>query len=126
MPIYLLIRIISIGIVVGLVQLCSIQVSWLSLVYSLGLAHYLPSLVYSKRQFIELTQQPNILVPIFSLVILGTGLYFSRFPLFIYFALHHALNEAYILNSTLSPDDADVRVFRGSAALLHVLLYFFL
>jgi hypothetical protein len=100
--------------------------TWLALVYSLGFAHYLLSLIYAKRQFTELAQQPNLFVPVFSVVILGAGLYLSNFSLLFYFVLHHSFNEVYVLNHTTPIDNEDVRKFRGSAVLLHALLYFFL
>ncbi len=124
MPIVLL-HVTGILITLVIFQASNSQ-TWLAAVYSLGFAHYLMSLIYAKRQFAELAHQPNIFVPVFSVVILGTGLYVSNFSLLFYFVLHHAFNEVYILNQTTPIDNEDMRKFRGSAVLLHALLYFFL
>lgn len=124
MPIYLLFRIASI-LIVGLIATQSAsQKTWISIVYGFGFAHYVMAMIYSKGQLADTVKQPYALVPSFSIVVLGAALYFGQVSLLFYFSLHHAFNEAFILNAGLPRDNSDVKAFRGSAVLVHLFLYF--
>src|SRR5437773_2236219 len=101
MPIYFLMRIASILIVLLVATHSPSHITWLALVYSLGFTHYLLTLIYSQRQFAAFATQPFSVIPLFSIIVFGAGLYFFHFPLPLYFAVHHAFNEAYILRHTL-------------------------
>lgn len=126
MPIYLLLRIASILVVAALAGLSPDRPTWLSLVYSITLAHFLLAFVYSRRQIADALTQPLSLLAILSVALVGGTLYAFRISLVFYFALHHAFNEAYVLKHTTPGDDAAVRAFRGSGVLLHLFLYLFL
>lgn len=124
MPIYLIFRLASMAAVVAIAARTPEPKLWYSIVFSLGFAHYLVALLYSRNQIIGVFRQSQAVVPLLSLALLGTFLYLSKFSLLIYFALHHAFNEAYVLNHTLPKGDPRVKAFRASSVLLHVLLYF--
>ncbi|MBI3248950.1 MAG: hypothetical protein HYZ50_20810 [Deltaproteobacteria bacterium] len=125
MPIFL-IHVVSILTTLVVLQQIPDRGTWLALLHSLGLAHYLASLIYARKQVVEFARQPDLFVPLFSILMIGAGVYLSRFPLLIYFAFHHAFNTAYMLNRTLPADNPNVRAFRGCVVLLHLFLYFFL
>src|SRR5262249_29416263 len=126
LPIYFFMRIASILIVLLVATHSPSHIAWFALVYSLGFTHYLLTLLYSQRQFAALTTQPFSVLPLFSMLVFGAGLYVFHFPLPLYFAVPHVFNEAYILPHTLPADNEAVRAFRGSAVLLHLFLYVFL
>src|SRR2546429_8270826 len=100
--------------------------TWLTIVYSVGFSHYLLGAIYSRQQFREAYAQPLSLFPVLVLAIFGIGLYSLQFPLLIFFALHHAFNEAYVLKQTTPGDDSAISPFRSSAFMLHLFLYFIL
>ena len=62
--------------------------------YAMGFAHYLLALRYSGAQMRQLLMSPPQVASLAGLVLLATALYQSAFPLFLYFGIHHALNEA--------------------------------
>jgi hypothetical protein len=126
MPMIFLIRVACVVTTVFLTAIIHEQATWVSVVYSFGLAHYLISLIYSKNQINELLDQAHALVPLFAVFLLGAALYLSQFALIFYFAFHHAFNEAYVVDRTISAADSSVKAFRGSAVLLHLFIYFFL
>ncbi len=126
MPIYFLLRILTILIVVVSVTTVPTPKAWLAFVYSIALAHYLMALIYSRRQIAEAFRQPHVLLPLFSVAILGTTMYMASFLLIFYFGLHHAFNEAFILRGTIPAEDDNVKAFRGSAVIVHLMLYLFI
>jgi hypothetical protein len=126
MPTYFLMRIASILIVLLVSIKAPNNRTWVALVYSFGFTHYLMALIYSKRQFGEFLAQPLALLSLLSISLFGAGLYLFQFPLLVFFAVHHAFNEAYVLKNTIPSDNQTVRAFRASAALLHLFLYFVL
>jgi hypothetical protein len=125
MPIYLLLRLVSILGVVLAVKIAPPLV-WLTIVYIFGFTHYIMGAIYSRRQVREAYGQPLSLIPLLALIVFGTGLYSLRFPLLIYFGLHHAFNEAYVLKETTPSDEPAVSALRSSAFMLHLFLYFVL
>ena len=126
MPTYFLIRIVTILIVLLVSIAAPNNKTWVALVYSFGFTHYLMALVYSKRQFGELLAQPLALLTTLCVAMFGAGLFLFEFPLLVFFAVHHAFNEAYVLKNTIPSDDQAVRAFRVSTVLLHLFLYFVL
>jgi hypothetical protein len=126
MPIYFILRVASIFITLAVVAYSPMPRILANIVYSLALAHYVLALIYSRRQIAEAFTRPYGLVPLLSIVLLGAGLYLGQFSLLIFFGLHHAFNEAFIMRATLPSDDADVKSLRGSAVLVNFLLYLFI
>src|SRR5208282_6423635 len=100
MPMYFLLRLASILGVVLAVRLAPNPLAWLTIVYVLGFTHYMMAAIYSRRQLQEAYAQPLSLVPVLALAVFGIGFYSLQFPLLIFFALHHAFNEAYVLKDT--------------------------
>lgn len=69
---------------------------WVGFVISFGFAHYLLSLYYARPRIVTLVQDGNMLIPLLGLGMLLALVVFMRFPLEIYFGIHHACNEAYL------------------------------
>lgn len=126
LPVHFLLRLTSLLIVVLIVSRSPNTRTWTNIVYGLALAHYLLALLYSRRQIVETLRRPYGAVPLLSIAILGIGLYLGQFSLLIYFALHHAFNEAFMIRDAAPADDPDVKALRGSAVLVHILLYLFI
>jgi hypothetical protein len=124
LPLYLSFRVASVLLCVLLASGAQNLNNWVFLVYSLTFAHFAVSLVYSRRQVADALRQPYGLVPLVSLALITTALYFGQVSLLYYFAFHHAFNEAFILSGTLPAENDDVKAFRGSAVLVHLFLYF--
>jgi hypothetical protein len=126
MPIYFILRIASIFISVAIVAYSPMPRILANIVYSLALAHYALAVIYSRRQIGEAFTRPYGLVPLLSIVLLGAGMYLGQFSLLLLFGFHHAFNEAFITRVTLPTDNSDVKSLRGSAVLVHFLLYLFI
>jgi len=69
---------------------------WVGLVISFGLAHYLLSFYYAAGRMRGLVVSPTLALPLVSLGLLLVVVYFLKFPLEIYFGIHHACNEGYL------------------------------
>lgn len=101
---------------------------WTPLVFALGFCHYLVAMIYSVRPLRSLAVQGHSYLPLAILLGAGWWLYDNRFPLELYFALHHLFNEAY-LKGKLFPDINEPRgPFHGTTllALLHGSAYILL
>jgi len=96
-------------------------------VYLIGLGHFYISLIYSSRQIKTVINQPfGSLVFVFILLISGSILYSIKFPLVWFFGIHHAFNEVYLLDQTISPKDGlRIKALRTSGVFLHSSVYFF-
>ncbi len=126
MPFFAL-QLASIAITIGAYLWFPTSSQWFALVFALGFCHYLLALIYSRRPMAALAGQPYSYLPVVLLLGVGWWLYDTRFPIEIYFALHHLFNEAY-LKARLFPLHGDARdgaspgpllaVFHGSAYLL--------
>lgn len=64
--------------------------------WSVGFSHYLVGILYSRKQITHVLSQPSSRVPLLLLGLGGLGMYLNNFSLFLYFGLHHALNESYL------------------------------
>ena len=58
-----------------------------------------------------------------TLLITGLVLYFTKFPLAIFFALHHGFNEGYLRNAKAQSENSVTESVRAARALLHGLGY---
>lgn len=90
--------------------------------YSLGFAHYLLALRYSAGQIRQIADAPVQLLSLLGLALFGVALYQFDFPLFIYFGLHHALNEAYLRRAAAAAP-AVLSGVDAPAAAFHALAY---
>jgi len=86
----------AIAITVVLIWLLGSGRYWVGLVISFGLAHYLLSFYYAAGRMRGLVASPMLPLPLVSLVLLLLDVYFLKFPLEIYFGIHHACNEGYL------------------------------
>ena len=84
--------------------------------YAMGFAHYLLALRYSGAQMRQLLMSPPRVASLAGLVLLATTLYQSSFPLFLYFGIHHALNEAYARRAAIGPAAPQTPVLAAAAA----------
>ena len=71
--------------------------------YAVGFTHYLLALRYSGAQMRQLLATPSQVLSLLGLVLVTATLYETDFPLFLYFGLHHALNEAYLRRPAVGP-----------------------
>jgi hypothetical protein len=114
------------GCVAAIAALCTLwpraplAFTWAT--YAIGFGHYLLALRYSGAQMRQMVASPAHVASLAGLVLLAAALYQGDFPLFLYFGVHHALNEAYSRRpataaAPLSPH------FHAAAALFQVLAY---
>jgi hypothetical protein len=100
---------------------------WRSTVLSLGFGHYLLSLWYARRKFAAVASGWNTALPMMAAIAGGAALYFGRFPLVVYFAVHHVFNEVYVNSDILrNLTDRKQMIYRASAIPLQTLLYFYI
>ena len=100
---------------------------WRSAVLSLGFGHYLLSLWYARTKFTTVASVWSTALPMLAAIGGGAALYFGRFPLVVYFAVHHVFNEVYVNNDILkSLTGRQQMIYRASAIPLHTLLYFYI
>lgn len=117
----------AIAITVVLVWLLGSGRYWVGLVISFGLAHYLLSFYYAAGRMRGLVASPTLALPLVSLGLLLLVVYFLKFPLPIYFGIHHACNEGYLrryhhqANGTADPQLPAFRTLFHLAAYLCIL-----
>lgn len=128
MPLHSMIRLAAILITsVFVVATNRNETAWLSMVYILGFGHYFMSLLYSKKQVKQVLERPYSRWSLVGLFLLGFFTYRYQFPLVIYFGIHHAFNEVYLLNRTIRPQVQDqIKALRTAGVLLNFLVYLFL
>ena len=99
--------------------------TWQSAVLSIGFGHYLLSAWYARSKFAKVATNWNTAIPMAATVVVGAVLYLGSFPLIIYFAVHHVINEVYLGTESLKQLNANQqRQFRAIAIPLQTLLYF--
>ena len=69
---------------------------WIAAVVAFGLSHYVLSFYYAAPQIKFLVTSPAHQLSGVTLLVAGSVLYLTKFPLAIFFALHHAFNEGYL------------------------------
>ncbi|MDX2418961.1 MAG: hypothetical protein QNK19_16005 [Xanthomonadales bacterium] len=117
----------AIVITIALASLLGSGRYWIGLVISFGLAHYLLSFYYAAGRVRGLVVSPTLALPLMSLGILLLVVYFLKFPLEIYFGIHHACNEGYLrryhrqANGTADPQLPAFRTLFHLAAYLCIL-----
>lgn len=106
----------AIAITIALVWLLGSGRNWVGLVISFGLTHYLLSFYYAASRIRGLATSPALALPLVSLGLLLTIVYFLKFPLEIYFGVHHAFNEGYLRRyhrQTEGPADPQLPALRS-------------
>jgi len=118
------IQAMSVALTVAAIVLAP-RYAWLYFtVFSLGLSHYLVSLLYSGRQLRNAISTPGAAAALGVVLLLGVMAYEQGLPLWIYFGLHHVFNEVY-LRARIDPLSERVQggPLRAAALLLHGLIY---
>jgi hypothetical protein len=101
--------------------------TWASAVLSIGFGHYLLSLWYARAKLAKVASDFNTALPMAAAVAGGAVLYFNKFPLIVYFAVHHVFNEVYLTTGALKHlTVSQQKVYRTIAMPLQTLLYFYL
>lgn len=99
--------------------------TWRTLVISVGLGHYILSVIYSRKQIVQVSSQPASAILFAGLLACTALLFWNGFPLLILFGFHHVFNEVYLLNRTLKlRDDSSGAALRTSSIILNLMLYF--
>lgn len=115
-------RLLAIVLTVGLALLLDDWNLWVGFVISFGFAHYLLSIYYARRRIGELGRQRDLWVPLLGLGMFLALVLFMRFPLEIYFGIHHACNEAY-LRRYHQRDSASPAGLAAARGLFHLAAY---
>ncbi len=89
-------RLLAAAITVALVVTLDDWNLWIGFVISFGFAHYLLSFYYARGRIASLARDAGMIVPLLGLGMLLALVVFMRFPLEVYFGIHHACNEAYL------------------------------
>ena len=125
MPVLSLIRVVSISSVALIAMQLPDETTFKSVVFSVGFGHYFMALLYSKRQISQVLGQTYSYLPLAAVLIAGTALYQYEYPLVIYFAVHHAFNEVYVLDHPIAgKNSSELKGFRASGIFLHLFVYF--
>jgi hypothetical protein len=117
-------RILSVALTWAFVASASSEVAYLAGVFGLGMAHYVASFIYSKRQLSEFVSGRRSRLAF--AVLFGMGVALAWAPhahaakLVYYFALHHIFNEVYLVGRITS----STRAFRAIAIVYHTVVYF--
>jgi len=118
-------RILSVALTWAFVTSASSEVAYLAGVFGLGMAHYVASFIYSKRQLAEFTSGRRSRLAF--AVLLGMGIALAWAPhahaakLVYFFALHHVFNEVYMVGR-IAPSATGA--FRAIAIVYHAVVYF--
>jgi len=119
-------RVLSLLATTALAALIPDKSAFKTVIFAIGFGHYLLGFFYSGNRIRRALGRLPGLLPLFGIAALGNLLYLSDLPLFFYFAIHHAFNEAYLFKR---PDPSEPSpgpgVLRAGAALFHLFLYFF-
>ena len=132
MPLTTRIRIFAVILTVGVILFTGgrapYSTPWETFVYVLAFGHYVIAFLFSKKQLLEAAGKPQGLIKFTALLALGALAYFrQQFPLILYFGIHHAFNEAYLLDRvTKAREEKDVRALRPAASALNFMVYLFL
>lgn len=119
--IYALFQILSVAVVAGIVIMCPAPNCWYPLFLSLAFTHYFLAIVYSRRQLSAVMAQRRSWTPFAVVVLAGAGLYAFHVPLYIYFSVHHAFNEAYMpFRSYPAGAKTDEAKWRAAGVVLHL------
>lgn len=100
---------------------------YLSLVLSLGFAHYAASFIYARRQIRALGQSAFSWVTLVALVAGSVAIYLypknQELVLLMYFGIHHVFNEVYLSHRALGSDFDQVKRLRLLGMVLNLALY---
>jgi hypothetical protein len=116
--------ILTVGLAHGFI---SDKMLWKFFVYSIALSHYTAALFYSRKQLIQVFSRADLLIRASAASALGLGLILLKFPLIIYFAIHHVFDTVFLPQQTFSAEKKrTLRSLRISGVLLHLFIYCFI
>lgn len=124
MPRNTIARVLSAGLVAAMAALSSPAV-FDSMVLSFVYAHYVMSLIYSRRRLGQLLMSPDCRIPLALLTALGVIVTHGRAAaMLFYFGVHHALTETYSVSpSSKLPSARASQAFLSSRFLLNIFVY---
>ena len=95
---------------------------------SFALAHYLIGFIYSRGRIARVIGQPQSRMPLLMLIVMGILITWNRAPApFLYFGMHHALNETYVFHPPAEPrSSGSLKNLLASRFLLNFCVYFVL
>ncbi len=115
-------RLLAIALTVAMALVLQDWNLWIGFVISFGFAHYLLSFWYARKRIGALARDRDLAVPLLGLGTLLLLVVFLRFPLEIYFGIHHACNEAYLRRRGPADEDRTGRL-AAARGLLHLAAY---
>lgn len=119
-------RLASVVVTVAFVWFLGSGNYFVGLVIAFGLAHYLLSFYYAAGRMRGLMVSPALGLPLISLSLLMVVVYFLKFPLEIYFGIHHACNEGYLRRFHRQGNDETDPQLPALATLFHLAGYLFI
>ncbi|MAB80828.1 MAG: hypothetical protein CMJ89_15880 [Planctomycetes bacterium] len=93
-----LIQVASLLCVALIVQAFPSRNGWISVMASSTFSHYILAVLYARPKILSLGSDPRYRLPLLIVALIGATAYLSGFPIVIFFGLHHAFNEVYLLD----------------------------
>ena len=119
--------ILTLLVIVGTGGREAFSVPFETFVYAMAFSHYFMALLYSRKQIRAVQANRSAYPAVLGLLILGSSVYFGKFSLVVYFGIHHAFNESYLLNGvTKAWQRPEIRALRPAAAAAGFFSYLFL
>jgi hypothetical protein len=119
------IRFASLALVAASVGVVPEGRAYLSFVWSFAFCHYLIALWYSVPPIRAALANRSGWPWLAGLAAIGFGSFFGGVSLQLYFGIHHALNESFMLDRvTRHRDDPRVRALRGTGFVFHLTTFF--
>jgi hypothetical protein len=117
-------RFLSLALAMSAVILLPGQQVFKTFVSVIGFTHYFVSLWYGRHHAIAALKNSRGLSMSVALLAAGYALYHIKFPLVIYFAVHHAFNEVYLLDRTVAGlRSRPWAIYRVSAVSMHFFIF---
>jgi len=87
-------------------------------------AHYALAFLYSRRQFVAALSSLRTALPLALVTLAGYGMYVTKFPVAVFFGVHHIFNETYLLQREVYRDRAaETRTLRMAGMFFNAALY---
>ena len=119
--------VLTVGIILATGGREPFSVPFETFVYALAFSHYFMALLYSRKQIRAVQANRSSYLAVLGLLALGSSVYFGKFSLVVYFGIHHAFNESYLLNGvTKAWQRPEIRALRPAAAAAVFFAYLFL
>ncbi len=124
LPLQFLMRTAAVLLTALLYCSCESNNTWMIVVASLGLGHYMLSLFYARPQIKRLFMNNDYARPLVVVIAIGLFAHAISFPLILFFMIHHVCNEVYSVNGIgSSVSGAECKRLQRAAAGLHIFFY---